>query len=79
LDGRWQGVCCLAPGLRRGLASKPLKISIPPAESSPDSTRLASWFFKPGSAGGCPGSEVQGVRIEWRGGSVRLSGFPGVG
>ena len=21
------------------------------------------------SAGGCPGSEVQGVRIEWRGGS----------
>ena len=56
-------------GLRRGLASKPLKISIPPAESSPDSTRLASWFFKPGSAGGCPGSEVQGVRIEWRGGS----------
>ena len=26
LDGRWQGVCCPAPGLRRGLASKPLKI-----------------------------------------------------
>ena len=72
-------MCCLAPGLRRGLASKPLKICTPPAESSPDSTRLASWFFKPGSAGGCPGSEVQGVRIEWRGGSVRLSGFPGVG
>ena len=33
-------------GLRRGLASKPLKISTPPAESSPDSTRLASWCFK---------------------------------
>ena len=28
---------------------------------------------------GIHGSEVQGVRIEWRGGSVRLSGFPGVG
>ena len=24
---------------------------------------------KAGSAGGCPGSEVQGMRIEWRGGS----------
>lgn len=25
LDGRWQGVCCLAPGLRLRLASKPLE------------------------------------------------------
>ncbi len=62
--GRWQGVCCPAPGLRRGLTSKPLKISTPPAEPSPEHTPC-QLVFQDGEYEAAAREVGLGCEVEW--------------